>query len=143
MADDANALAGMSRGDLAQARDDARVEVVVRLTLLPAPAALVPVASSLGKALFDLRPRKALPLADVDLAQRRVRQDRDAEARADDLRRLAGAGEVARVDRVDSLAGELVRERARLLAPELVQRLVRMPLEAALAVPIRLSMPHE
>ena len=55
-------------------------------------------------------------LADVDLAQLPQRDDLGVEPRREDLGRLARAGEVARVDGVDRLAGERVGELARLRA---------------------------
>ncbi len=53
---------------------------------------------------------QALDGADVDLAQIRVDDDGNVEARADDLGGVPRAAQVARVDRVDRLAGEPLGE---------------------------------
>ena len=58
---------------------------------------------------------------------RRRRGDRDGAAQ--DLRRLARPVEIAGVDGVDPLAGELLRERVGLLAATLVQRRVGLALD--------------
>ena len=61
----------------------------------------------------------------------------------DELRRLARAGKVARIDRVDSLGGQIGRERARLRTTGVVERRVGVALEAPVAVPVGLAMPDE
>ena len=53
-----------------------------------------------------------LPRAPVLLAQAGLEDDRQAEPPGDDLGGLARAGEVARVDGVDPVAGEVLGERA-------------------------------
>ncbi len=65
------------------------------------------------------------------------------ELRADDLGRLARPREVARVDRVERLARELVGKPARLLAAVVGERPVSVPLQAALRVPVGLAVPNE
>ena len=134
---------GCSRDDPPHCCDDPLAELVLRLAGLPAVPRLVPRLSPIRVALLDLRPGEALPLADVDLAQLAQRDNVGAEARRDDLRCLARPREVARVDELDRLAGELGRERVRLLASRLVERRVGVALEAPLAVPVRLAVPHE
>jgi hypothetical protein len=64
----------------------------------------------------------------VFLAQVRVEHDREAQPLTDNLRRLAGADEVARVDRLEPLAGELVGELPRLPAAEIGQGPIGVPL---------------
>src|SRR5204863_6846940 len=60
-----------------------------------------------------------------------------------DPRGLLGAPEIARVDGVERLLGELRREAARLFAPGLVERAVGVALEAPVEIPVRLAVPHE
>src|SRR4029079_2536033 len=92
---------------------------------------------------LELVDRPALPAAEVPLAQVRVEHDREIEPQRQDLRRFAGAIQVARVDGVDLLALELLGERARLLASALVERRVRLALDPLLGVPVRLAVADE
>jgi NAD(P)-dependent dehydrogenase (short-subunit alcohol dehydrogenase family) len=94
-------------------------------------------------ATVDLLAGQALPGADVDLAQRRFAAHGHPEARTDDLGRLEGASQVARVDRVWRLVLERLGEALRLLAAELVQRRVGVSLEPAVAVPVCRPMSRE
>src|SRR5437660_7330302 len=87
----------------------------------------------------ELLARQPRPGADVDLAQIRIGRDRDAETRAGDLRGLVGAAKVARVDRLEALAGETHRQLARLGAAGVVERRVGVSLPATLAVPLGLA----
>jgi hypothetical protein len=122
VADDEHGSAGVSRCDLAERlRDPGRV-VLVRLT--------VPRAS------VDLRFRQPLPRADVDLAEPWILLDRKSEASADDLGRLSGAAQVARIDRVDRLCGEPIGQLLCLGPARLVQRRIRVTLVPLLAVPL-------
>ena len=65
-----------------------------------------PAGIALREPLLDLGAREARPRADVDLAERRIFDDLEAEPVADDARRLARTDEIARVDGVDPVAGE-------------------------------------
>jgi 3-oxoacyl-[acyl-carrier protein] reductase len=142
--DGQNPLARMPLGELVQVTDDACAELLIGLAIRPAArAGLGPEAESVGKPLFDLRCREARPRADIDLHEPASRLDGDVEPSGDDLRGLERAPERARVRRREALAGKRVCERLRLPAPGLVERDVRVPLEPALAIPVRLSVPHE
>ena len=144
MGDGQDALAWMPLGELAEVPDDARAELLVRLAIRPAACAgLGPEGESVGEPLFDLRGREARPRADVDLHERVSRLDGDVDAGGDDLRGLERAPERARDRRGEALVGERVCERLRLAAAGLVERDVRVALEPALAIPVRLSVPHE
>ncbi len=85
----------MGARDLAQYGDDPLAELVVGLAVLPAVTVLVPVEYAFWKALLDLRPGQALPLADVDLPQLAQRPDLGVQVRGDDLGGLARTREVA------------------------------------------------
>jgi hypothetical protein len=85
----------------------------------------------------------ALPATEVELAQAGVDDDGETELAGQDLRRLARAAQVARVDRVDPCAGKRAREHTCLFAAELVERRVRLALDPAVAVPVRLAVAHE
>jgi hypothetical protein len=83
------------------------------------------------------------PRAPVLLAQVGIDVDRESEPLAEDLRRLARAAEVARVERVDLLGGEPVGEGLRLPPAVLVQRPVGVTLQLPLGVPIGLAVADE
>ena len=143
MSDDHHSTPRMLCSDAAECSSHSFAQRLVRLPALPAVSALVPPAHALGIAFLDLGPRKPLPLADVDLAELPVEHDGSSDASPDDLGGLACPRQVARVDRDDRLAGELVCERARLLAAGAVQAWICMALEATVAVPVRFSVAHQ
>ena len=76
---------------------------------------------------------------------RRLRSSGDGqpEPSGDDLRRLAGAQQVARADRVDPPPDQRLGELARLLAAACVERTVGVTLPAPLAVPVGLAVACE
>lgn len=84
--------------------------------------------------------RGSRPVADVDLPQARVDPHAQAELFSQDLGRLEGADEVGAIQGVELFAGELSCEVAGLLAAEVVERRVRLPLPATRPVPIGLPM---
>jgi len=127
--DDEDAAPRMPLGDLPQSAEHPFFVLLVRLA--------VPLAA------VDLVPREALPGADVDLAQPGFPPDRQSEPCADDLRRLERAAQVARVDRVRRVVRELLAKALRLSAARIVERRIGMPLEAPVAVPVRLSVSRE
>ncbi len=67
----------------------------------------------------------------------------EPEPRADDLRRLARPGEVARVDRVELLVRQLLGELPRLPPAEVAERPVGVPLQAPVGVPVGLAVANE
>ena len=83
--------------------------------MLPAVPAVCAARRSPRESAPRSRRRQPRPLADVDLAQRGVDDDREAEARADDLRRLARPREVAGRPR-RSAPGEPTRASSRACA---------------------------
>ena len=129
MRDDEDASVGMSLGDSPQRAED---PFLVRLRRLADE--LDPIA---------LHGRQPFPRSPVLLAQVGVEHDRQPEPLADDLRRLARAGEVARVDRLELLAGELLGELLRLTPAVVAQRPVGMALESAVGVPVGLAVANE
>ena len=106
---DENGLAGVRAGDPLDGRDDALGELLARLAVV-ADLARLPAREAVREALVDLGAGEPRPRADVDLAERRVLDDREAEPLADDLRRLARPLEVARVDRGDAVVRQALRE---------------------------------
>ena len=143
MADDDDAAFGMLGHDRRERRKDALCELLVRLPAAPAVLAAPPPVERAGVERLDVGVRKALPFADVDLAELRSRNDGHVEARADDLGRLARSAEVARIHGIGALAGELLGERARLCPSVLVQRRVGVALEPLLDVPVGLAVANE
>src|SRR5687767_9323045 len=82
---------------------------------------------------------RALPA----LAEIRIQRDREARVAGDSSGGLSGAAEVARVERVPALGGQVARDRFRLAQSQLGQRRILLPLDAALQVPGALAMPHQ
>src|SRR3954452_2559633 len=102
--DEEQGLAGVLGGDPKHARDDAVAHLLVALAAVPALAAVLPAPDGVGVGLLELAVDAPGPVADVELAQVRVEDDREPEPPRDDLRGLARAEQVARVDRVDPAA---------------------------------------
>ena len=133
----------MGGGDPSECPDDAIRHRLDRLASLPAGEALPTTAGAVRKPLRDLRVRQTRPFADVDLPQRRLELDLQAEPPSDDLRRFPGPEEVGAVQRFERPSCERLRDRAGLLPSQLVQWRVGMPLPALLEVPVGLAVPHE
>ena len=91
-------------------------------------------------ALDSVQPFPASP---VLLAQSGLQGDRQPEPLADDLRGLVRPREVARVDRLEPLALELLDEPARLTPPVVAQRPVGVALEPSLGVPVGLAVANQ
>src|SRR4051812_22653558 len=105
--------------------------------------ALAPAGVPVGIPAAGLGAVESREVADVDLAQA-GRQDWLEAGFARELGgRLGGAQEVARIDRVEPLAGEAPPERLRLSDSRGVQGLVGVALPAALAIPIGLAVARE
>ena len=107
-----------------------------------------PVAMRFSRLAFELDVEplvrgQPFPVPPVLLAQVGIHDDREAELLAEDLRGLAGAGQVARVDRVDVVVGEPVGEGLRLPAPVGVQRTIGVTLQLPLGIPIGLAVANE
>lgn len=135
--DHEHTLVRVSARDAPERRDDTLRHLVVRLSVSPLAAARVREADQ------DLVVGEAFPGPEVLLAQGGNCRYGKAFALRDDERRLVRAREVARVDGVERLALELVGERPRLGTAGLVQRPVRVPLNAAPEVPVRLAVACE
>jgi hypothetical protein len=137
--EDAAACVGSVEAD--QRRKNPRAQLVVGLAVRPArPPRDV---ETLGKARLHLVDGEPLPVADVDLAQRLQLRSLEPETSGDDVRGLCCAPERARVDGGQPLVAKGVRELDGLAPARLVERRVRMSLEAALAVPVGLAMTDE
>ena len=95
---------------------------------------------------LDARPLirgQPFPRAPVLLPQIGIDDDVKAQPSAKDLRRLTGAGKVARIDRVDPVSGKPVGELTRLAAAVVVQRPVGVALQPAGSIPIRLAVANK
>jgi 3-oxoacyl-[acyl-carrier protein] reductase len=135
------ALAGVHVGKAEECWKDARAQLVVRLAAGPAS---VPVGgSALRVALLDLVHGQALPVADVDLAQRLEGSNVELQSGGHDRRGLARPSQRARVHGAEALARENVCELRRLGTPGLVERSVGVALEAMLSVPVGLAVPDQ
>jgi 3-oxoacyl-[acyl-carrier protein] reductase len=141
--DDEDGLARMARGEAEHGGDDALAHFLVALAAVPGLVALLPAAKSFRVGGFDLGHETTGPVADVDFSEAGVYFHRQPEPGADDESSLVGADEVARVDDVDRPGREGLRELARLLAADVVQRPVCMALPSPLAVPIGFAMSCE
>ena len=95
-------------------------------------------AEALGVLGLDLGERPIRPVAGVGLGEARILLGHEADARADDLGRLAGAGERAADERPHLDAGDGLGELAGLGAARVVERHRQVALEAALRVVGRL-----
>ena len=83
------------------------------------------------------------PPAGVDLAQPRVRHDRQASRRRERDRRLHGSREVTAEECPGSAAPERIGDARRLTPPELAeQRVLRLPLPPPLAIEGRFAVPN-
>jgi hypothetical protein len=113
----------------------ARHDVPVRLLDPPRPC--------VGITRSDLVRAQALPLAEVDLAQRGLGDGAQADGRANDLGRLKRALEVARVVGDEGPAGQASGQELGLAAALLGEGWVELALDAVLAVPGRLPVADE
>jgi hypothetical protein len=120
------------------------VDVEVGLAVgIAGDGALQPRAEPGGIAGLHLGAGAAGEPADVDLAQIRLDARLEAGGRLHRRRRLAGTGEVARVEQVDPGPGQVRRQQRRLRAARVVERPVGVPLPAALGVPVGLAVAGE
>src|SRR4051812_20117610 len=92
---------------------------------------------------LDVGDQAALPLTAPRLREALVHDRLETDLRADDLRGLARADEMARVERLQVEPLRLLRERPRLPAAALVERLVDRALHAPLGVGIGLAVAGE
>ena len=137
MRDHGNLLAAVACGQRRDAADRAPVERQQRLAALRAEAgiALAPAPRLLGKALLDLGKSEAFEAAEATLAQTGLGAQMQARTAGHHARSLAGAGQIAGVDRVQALAGQGLRQPLRLPAAGLVQFDVELALDAGGHVP--------
>src|SRR5207344_3456634 len=117
-------------------------ELLARLAVV-ADLAAEPAGIALRESLLYLGAGQARPGADVDLAERRVLDDREVEPPTDRACRLARTDEIARVDGDDPVAREPVRELGGLASAGLVERRVGVPLPAADPVPVGFAVAGE
>jgi 3-oxoacyl-[acyl-carrier protein] reductase len=129
--------------DVQQSSNNAPTELLVRLAVVPAVPVLEPACVDVRETLLDLVPRQARPRADVDLLQRFVGNRLDAELRRQDCCGLGGSTQRARVQGREALVAELGRQGSSLRATRVVEWGVGVPLEAVLAIPVRLAVPDE
>ena len=108
------------------------------------PGALTgaPAPMRFGETFLDLRHRQPFPGAEPSLAKPRIEANLEAQLRSNDLRSLACPRQVARIENVD-FSIQLLGERVRLLAAQVVQPRVGAALPAAVAVPIRFPVPNQ
>src|SRR3954454_17043103 len=134
--------------DIRQCSLDARGVLLERLAAGEAEAAAVALDGERARPrtrvlALDVGDQAALPLAAPRLREALVHDRVEADRLADDLGRLAGAAEVARVERSQAERRDLLRECARLVAAALVERLVDRALHAPLGVCIGLAVAGE
>src|SRR4029450_7029900 len=100
-----------------------------------------PPCQRVSELLLDLRHGQALPRAERPLAQPCIGPDVEPQVRGEDRGGLAGARQIARVDRVDvaQIGGNL----ARLFATRVVEGRGGMALPAAVAVPVGFAVAYE
>src|ERR1700730_13605299 len=110
-------------------------EVPVRLLLPTRPGLRVP--------LGDVGRPQSFPLPQVDLAQLRHRGRLRSRCVADELRRLGGSLQVARVEARKPAACQPLTEPGCLAASAVRQRWVELALDPALVVPGRLAMAYK
>ena len=110
---------------------------LLRLAVAPGAVARVWEASE------DLLVGEPLPGTEVSLPKAADGDHVEPARIGDETRGLLCAHEVARVDRVERLAGELCAERSRLRAASVVQRRVGVPLDASIQVPVGLAVPRK
>lgn len=137
MRDDEDAPVRMGVGDPLQRVEHPPGHLVDRLGVAPWPVCRARMA------LEHLLVGEPFPGAEVPLTEVADRDDVEAAGLRDDPGGLVRASEVARVDGVEVLAGQLVGEGTRLGAPGLVEGRVRVTLDAALAIPVGLSVAGE
>ena len=142
MRDHEHLLVRMALDDVGEERSDTLEERFVRFGVVRAVALTsAPACESVAEHTLELVARPAFPGAEVTLAKARVGADWDVKTRCEDLRSLARARQIARVDDVRHVqrAGELTR----LLAAAIVQRRVGVSLPAMVAVPVGLAVANE
>jgi 3-oxoacyl-[acyl-carrier protein] reductase len=139
---DEDGLAGVHAGDPLDGPDDSFGELIACLAVV-ADLARPPAREPVREALGDLVAGESGPRADVDLAERRVLDDREVEALGHDPRRRARPLQVARVDRRDALVGQALRETGCLAPAELVEGRVGMTLPTPDVIPVRLAVTGE
>ena len=93
-----------------------------------------------GPAGVDLGVGVTLEDAEAALAQAGVGRDRQIDDRGDRLRRVVGAHQVAREDRLEALAGERLGDPRGLPAAARAEAGVELALHAHLGIPLRLAM---
>ena len=128
--DNEYANAGALRRDSVERDEHPHAEDVSRLTV---------VLVDVGKAFGDLRPREACPRTDVYFPQVAVGPYGKSLRLRHVFGGLAGAAEIARVERIDGSARQAGDELRGLASPELVQRRVAVTLPDAVSVPVRLT----
>jgi len=101
-----------------------------------------PAPVRIAEAILDLRRRQSFPRAESSLPQPRVDPHFEAQLRGNDLGGLACAGQVARIDHAD-VPVELIGQRTRLFATQVVEARVGPALPAPVAVPVRFTVPNE
>ena len=137
MRHDEDGASGVVAHDAEKRGHDAVAHLLARLAVSPRRVL------RFGEPKADLVVGQTFPRPEVPLPQ--VGNERHVQPLplGDDTSRVPRSREVARIDRSQRLAFEPVGERARLLAPPLVERRVEMPLKTALRVPVGLAVTGE
>jgi hypothetical protein len=135
------AVARVSPAEVEERRKHARIQLGVALAVRPTRVPrLVHLVRVSRPHLVDGQP---LPVAHVDLAQCLELLHLELELPGDDPRRLCRAAKRARVDGVETLEAQDVRELEGLASSGLVQRRVGVTLVPVLAVPVGLAVADE
>jgi len=115
----------------------------VGLPVVPPCAAGEPAANPIRKPRLGLISCQPFPRTDADLTELRKLDDVEPLGLRHRLRGLAGAAEIARINRVERDVREALRESGRLGASSVGQGPVGMPLPTASPVPVGLAVPGE
>jgi len=140
-----NGLIGVAGHDLLDGIERTLAQLREALTVrdLEDVGMLEEIIEGIGPLGDDFVVRQALPVAEVELAQLGARLDCQAEAVGDAAGRRHGAHEVARVDGLHLVHGEVCRKLLSLLDAERRECDVRLALVAAEHIPLGLAMAHK
>lgn len=140
--DNEDGLVRVALGHFVDESGDPGPERVERLGILRTRAfAGEPAGKCLAEFRLDLRHGQPFPRSERALAKARLQVDVEALRSGDDLGRLPRACEIARVDDVD--VAQLGGDAASLVAADVVQARVGVPLPASVAVPVGFSVAYE
>lgn len=92
---------------------------------------------------FNICGKHSLPSTQVDLAQTRLRNDRQIHSDAEDLRGLKGAAQIAAIERRRRTSAQFPRSATGLFPSIFIQGWIRLTLPPPFFIPIGLSMSNQ